>query len=116
WLLIEKPFMHKFKIYLLITLFTLGGTIVQAQNIDNDSAYTPATDSVGSIEDVLDDDESEQSNDESEKTHNFDPIFPIDKAAIVSRNVDDSTVNRLRNDDNFWYVNEAPKKEKPVQP
>lgn len=93
-----------------------GSSIVKAQDIDADSVYAaPIADSVGSIQDILNDDD-EQSVEQSEKSHNFDPIYPFDKVVIESRKVDDRTVNRLRNDDNFWYVNEAPKKEKPVQP
>lgn len=83
--------------------------MVQAQNSDYDSAYAspPAVDSVGSIEDLMED--SYQS--ETEKVNHFDLLEPSDKAHITTRHVDDSIVNQIRNDDNFWYVNEAPQKE-----
>lgn len=109
--------MHKSFTYLLLLLFTFGGLTGQAQDID--SAYAPpAIDSIGSIEDILneDNDDEQSSYEQSEKTLNFDPIFPADIATVTSRKVDDSVVNKLRKDDNFWYVNEAPKKEQPVQP
>ncbi len=85
---------------------------------DSDSAYAPpAVDSVGSIEEILEDTDNEEYNDE-EKEHsiNFDPVLFEDKRAVASRKVDDSVVNQMRKDDDFWYINQAPKREQPKQP
>lgn len=104
--------MLKLTTYLFISLYTLGG--LQAQDIATDTAYAaPSGDTVGSIKEILEEGDDEKSSDQSQKSFNFDPIFPMDKEAVVARKVDDSTVNKMRNDDNFWYVNLAPKREEP---
>lgn len=103
--------MHKLSTYLFWIFLFLCGGVVQAQYSDDDTVYVapPAVDSVGSIEDLMGD--SYES--ESEKVVHFDPLDPADKELITFRKVDDSIVNQMRKDDDFWYVNEAPKKEQP---
>lgn len=111
WLLIEKPSMRKFRPYALSVLLIICASVGRAQYNDYDSAYAPpAIDSVGSIEDIIED----ANNDEVEDaTVHFEQVTLADKSIITTRNVDDSAVSAMRRDDNFWYVNEAPKKEEP---
>jgi len=103
--------MRKLSTYFFTGLLLLFGGIVQAQDDDYDTVMVapPVFDSVGSIEDLVED--SYQS--ETEKVNHFDPVYSYDKSQVTPRPVDGNTVNQMRKDGDFWYVNEAPQKEQP---
>lgn len=105
--------MHKLSTYLLGMLLFFLGSVARAQDSDYDTAYVapPVFDSVGSIEDLIEAPYEE----EAEKVIHFDQIEPWDKTTVASRKVDDSLVRKMRKDEEFWYVNEAPQKEQPQQ-
>ena len=106
--------MHKRITYFLISFILLYNTNGKAQEIDYDSSYV-AIDSIGSIEDIIEPPVLDEGVEE-EETSSFENISSEDKVLIASRKVDDSTVSKMRRDDDFWYVNEAPVKEKPKEP
>ena len=45
----------------------------------------------------------------------FDTIAESDRSAVQSRNVAQKEVNKLKGEDDFWYVDEAPKRAKPKE-
>jgi hypothetical protein len=90
----------------------LGHTKLQAQEADSVSIVA---DSVGSMEDLIAPPAVEESWEE-ENAAKFELVSPADRVVVNTRKLDDSAVNKLRNDDDFWYVNEVQKKEKPKQP
>ncbi len=50
-----------------------------------------------------------------EKTADFEPVEAIDKSSVAPRTVDEKQVRNLKAEDDFWYVDEAPKRAKPKE-
>ncbi len=48
-----------------------------------------------------------------EKTAAFEPVQAADKGMVQPRAIDEKQVANLKAEDDFWYVNEAPKRSKP---
>lgn len=59
------------------------------------------------------DDDSRETKD---TIQNFDLFTPGDTQQVQQRKIDDSVLNKLRTDEDFWYVNEKPEEEKTLPP
>ncbi len=77
-------------------------------SISQDSTIIDTT-VVDSYEDVID---TSYTNEENEKPV-FDSLDVRDTTSYISHFIPDTTIERLKRDDAFWYANEVPMKKKP---
>ncbi len=93
-----NPF--SFRVVMLLTLFFVGLVSV-AQQDSTEIIYEPEV----TVEQVVKD-----------SVGNFDLITEADKTTVAQRKLKDSELKRMKEEDAFWYVNEAPQREKPKPP
>jgi hypothetical protein len=105
--------MLKFIPYIFFSALLLNVLPAKAQ-YGEDSSYITTDTSVqeGSYEDLLKVPEVEN----EKKAFVFDTITQEDKTVVLERKVDATKLDAIRKDKDFWYVNEAPKREKPKAP